>query len=194
MRGRATPDAGSAAIKTGAVVCVFGSSLAPAGSVACEEARLAGALLAREGYTVCSGGYGGTMEAVSRGAKEAGGHTVGVTTDWFADLAPNAWLDQEIRTATYLDRIHTLIGKGAAYLALQGGVGTLTEISLVWSMLQTSSIPVRPFVLLSRPWRGLLQFAGESLIVRPDDLGFLRLANTPQDAVQIITTWLQGRV
>jgi len=132
------------------------------------------------------------MEAVSRGAKEAGGSTIGVTTRWFAQLAPNQWIDQEIRTNTYQDRLNTLIQSGAAYLAVHGGIGTLTDISLVWSLLQTHSLESRPFVLLSDPWQALMSLARESFITRPGDLAIPSLADTPEEALYLIDTGLRG--
>lgn len=175
------------------IISVFGSSQVPTGSPAYEEARLLGRLLAQEGLTVCSGGYGGTMEAVSRGAKEAGGTAIGVTTIWFAHMKANAWVDQEVRTATVAERLQTLIEMGQGYLAMQGGIGTLTEISMVWSMLQTQSIPTRPFVLLSNPWQQLLRFCTDALIIQPSDFGYLQLASTPTQAVQALTQSLPRR-
>jgi hypothetical protein len=174
------------------VVCVFGSSLVAEGSAPYEEARNVGSLLARAGYRVCSGGYGGTMEAVSRGTKEAGGSTIGVTTNWFSALKPNQWLDQEIRTDTYLERLLKLVVIGSAYLAVHGGVGTLTEISLVWSLIQTHSLSGRPLVLLTRPWEDLLSLARDSFITRPGDLAIPQLADTLEDAVRLIDTGLKG--
>jgi len=169
------------------IVSVFGSSQVPAGSPAYEKAQALGGLLAHAGLTVCSGGYGGTMEAVSRGAKEAGGATIGVTTAWFVHLKANAWVDEEVRTATFPQRLQTLIEMGEGYLAMQGGIGTLTEISMVWSMLQTRSIPERPLVLLSDPWQQLLQFCTDALIIRPPDFGYVQVTNTPEDAVLALT-------
>lgn len=173
------------------IVSVFGSSQVEPGSAAYEEARIVGMLLAKAGLTVCNGGYGGIMEAVSRGAKEAGGSVIGVTTSWFAHLTANAWLDREVRTATFLERLRTIIEMGHGYIALKGGVGTLTEVSTVWSMMQTRSIPPRPFILLSDPWCGLLRFCTEALIIRPPDLAYLRLADTPDEAVQILVDSLK---
>jgi uncharacterized protein (TIGR00730 family) len=170
----------------GSVVSVFGSSQAPAGSSAYDEALAAGRLLAQAGFDVCSGGYGGVMEAVSRGAKQAGGRVIAVTTEWFAELKVNAWADQEIRTATFLERERTIIELGNAYLALKGGIGTLTEISTVWSLLQTRSIPSRPLVLLANPWQGLIRFCKDELIIRPRDFGCLHVASTPSHAVELL--------
>jgi uncharacterized protein (TIGR00725 family) len=132
------------------------------------------------------------MEGVSRGAKEAGGTVIGVTTSWFTHLRANAWVDEEVRTATFLERLQTLIEMGKGYLAVQGGIGTLTEISTVWSMLQTRSIPPRPFVLLSNPWQQLLQFCTDALIIRPSDFGYLRLASTAAEAVQVLIQSLES--
>jgi len=174
------------------VVSIFGSSQAQRGSLAYEEARQVGALLAQEGLTVCSGGYGGVMEAVSCGAKEAGGAVIGVTTDWFSHLAANAWVDKEIRTATFLERLRMIIEVAHGYLALKGGIGTLTEISTVWSLLQIHSIPPRPFVLLSDPWQGLFDFCADELIIRQRDFAHLHLAHTPEEAVQTLADKLRA--
>jgi len=166
------------------VVSVFGSSQAQAGDLAYEEALVAGRLLAEAGVIVCSGGYGGVMEAVSRGAQQAGGQVIAVTTDWFSGLSVNAWVDEEIRTATFQERVNRIIEVGDAYLALKGGIGTLTEISMVWSLLQTRSIPARPMILLADPWQELLTFCQEKLIIRSHDLDYLRLAGSPPQAVE----------
>jgi uncharacterized protein (TIGR00725 family) len=171
------------------VVAVFGSSQSRPGTLAYDEALATGRLLAQAGVTVCSGGYGGVMEAVSRGAKEAGGTVIAVTTDWFVGLTANAWVDEEIRTATFLERLTRIIEVGNAYLALKGGIGTLTEISTVWSLLQTHSIPPRPMVLLADPWQDLMAFCKEKLIIRGQDFAYLRLASSPAQAVEQV---LQG--
>lgn len=169
-----------------AIVAVFGSSQVAPGTALYEEASRAGALLAQQGFVVCSGGYGGLMEAVSCGAKEVGGSTIGVTTSAFRGLACNAWLDQEVRTSSFLERLATIVQMGAGYLALKGGVGTLTEISTLWSLFQTQSIPLRPFVLLRDPWAKLVDFCTRELILRPGDLDHLRLAETSAEAVQLL--------
>src|SRR3990172_5023246 len=89
-------------------VTVFGSSRPAAGSDAYETARRLGAALARAGFIVASGGYGGVMEGVSRGAREAGGKTIGVTAAVFRSQA-NAWVEEEIRVATWHERLLKLV-------------------------------------------------------------------------------------
>ena len=145
-----------------------------------------GTLLAREGLTVCSGGYGGVMEAVSRGAKEAGGFVIGVTSKVFSRRGANQWVDKKVETETFIERLRTLIGLGQGYLALKGGIGTLTEISLVWSLLQTASVSPRPFLLLDDPWASVIDCCRERLIIRSSDFGHLRLCARPEDAAQAL--------
>ena len=167
-------------------ICVFGSSQVQPGSIEYDEGKLTGALLAGLGWTVCTGGYGGVMEAVSRGAKEAGGRTVGVTTQVFSHRTGNPWLDEVIHTDTLINRARTLIERGDGYIALKGGIGTLTEISLVWSLLQTQAFPSKPFVLLRDPWEDLLEFCSARLILRPQDLHHLHTAPDPGSAVSAV--------
>ena len=115
-------------------VTVFGGSQPQADSPAYNEAYRLGELLAQRGHSVLTGGYFGTMEAVSRGAHEAGGHVIGVTCidieEWRGS-APNRWVKEERRKQTLIERLIGLIEGCDAAMALPGGAGTLTEISLI---------------------------------------------------------------
>ena len=137
-------------------ITVFGSSSPLPGEAAYQEARHLGELLARAGHSVFTGGYMGTMEAVSRGAAEAGGHTIGVTCDqielWRKAKA-NPWVREERRFPTLRERLYCLIESCDAAIALPGGVGTLAEIAVMWSQMQTSSMPTRQLILTGPGWR-----------------------------------------
>jgi len=174
------------------VVSVFGSSQVQPDSLAYEEGRQVGALLAQAGLTVCSGGYGGVMEAVSRGAREAGGAAIGVTSSLFGNRTANPWVNEEIRTSSFLERVQTMVGMAQGFLALKGGIGTLTEISVVWSLLQTHSMPTKPLILLQDPWQELLDFCADRLILRPTDWDYVRLANSAAEAAHMLVTSLRG--
>jgi len=137
------------------VITVFGSSRPEAGDPAYEEARALGQALARSGLAVCSGGYSGVMEAVSRGAKEAGGRTYGVTTDFFSRPV-NAWIDVELRKRTWEERLFSLVQKGDGFVACRGGTGTLLELALVWEMQNKAMISRKPLVVLGEFWRPVL--------------------------------------
>src|ERR1041384_696168 len=91
------------------VITVFGSSRPLEGDPDYEEARPLGRALAGAGFAVCSGGYGGVMAAVSRGAKERGGKTYGVTADFFTASKANEWIDVEVRMHTWQERLFELV-------------------------------------------------------------------------------------
>src|SRR2546422_5361625 len=105
-------------------ISVFGNSSCQPGSPDYEEAMQLGALLARAGFTVCSGGYYGAMEAVSRGARESGGRAIGLTTPFYR-IPPNPYLNAQIEVPRWQDRLFALIEKGDGYVVLKGGTGTL---------------------------------------------------------------------
>jgi len=136
-------------------VAVFGSGSAPPGHPVLGEAERLGKGLAEAGYTLMNGGYGGTMEASSRGARQAAGEVIGVTMDLFAPrLQPNQWLTKEQRVKDFFPRLKQLTSADA-FVVLRGGIGTLTEATLVWSLLQTGQLSPRPFVFVGRGWYGL---------------------------------------
>ena len=136
-------------------VTVFGGSSPKPGEPAYQEALQLGKLLGAAGYAVLTGGYMGTMEAVSRGASESGGHVIGVTCDeiqaW-RPAKPNSWVQEEHRCATLRERLYALIDGCEAAIALPGGVGTLAEIAAMWSQMQISPAQARPLILVGSGW------------------------------------------
>jgi uncharacterized protein (TIGR00730 family) len=170
----------------GPVISVFGSSRITPDTPYYRQAYALGALLAEAGFVVCNGGYDGAMGAVSRGAHERGGHTIGVTMDLFRDRQPNAWLAEVRRTETLFKRLEELIVPAAGYVVLHGGAGTLTELCLVWSLMMTRVLDMRPIVLLGEPWRIVLDTWVMHLDVLPGDLEVLQVAATPEDAVEAL--------
>jgi uncharacterized protein (TIGR00730 family) len=137
-------------------VTVFGGAHPKPDDPAYLQAMKLGKLLAAEGFTVLTGGYIGTMEAVSRGAAEAGGHVIGVTCEeievW-RKIGPNPWVMEEMRYPTLRERLMTLIDACDAAIALPGGVGTLTEISLFWNELVIEIGRSRPLILIGEEWK-----------------------------------------
>ncbi len=171
-----------------AIISVFGGSgLAPASDGYQEAARL-GSLLAQAGYTVATGGYDGIMEAACRGAKEAGGHTLGVTTSHFTTrkLGPNAWIDQEITFPTLFQRLHHLVTFSHALVALRGGVGTLSEVALAWSLMQVAEMPCKPFVLVGPQWRRVLDTFQRESTIKDHDLDLLTFAPSVETVVPLL--------
>jgi uncharacterized protein (TIGR00725 family) len=138
------------------IITVFGSSRPRAGEPDYEEARLLGRELAARGFCVCSGGYGGVMEAASRGAKEGGGRTLGITATFFHSTA-NAWLDETRGVATWEERLFELVRVADGYVACKGGTGTLVELAVVWEMLNKNVMAERPFAVLGKFWGPILE-------------------------------------
>ena len=137
-------------------ITVFGGANPKPGTAAYEEALQLGRLLGERGYSVLTGGYIGTMEAVSRGAAESGGHVIGVTCEEIESwrgVSANAWVKEELRYATLKERLFALIEECDAALALPGGVGTLAEIALTWNLLLIDAIPPRPLILIGSCWQ-----------------------------------------
>lgn len=141
-------------------ITIFGSSLPSEGSAAYEEGRRLGRLLAERGFAVCNGGYRGLMEASARGAREAGGHTVGITCAlWPA--AANPWIVEEVRAASFMERLSSLIERGDAYVVLPGGTGTLAELALVWEMMNKSALAKtvggrKPLLAMAPYWQPVI--------------------------------------
>lgn len=172
-------------------ISVFGGSQPKPDSMAYKEARSLGELLAQQGHTIMTGGYIGTMEAVSRGANEAGGHVIGVTCDeieQWRPLNPNKWVKEEWRRETLVERLQTLVNKCDAGIALPGGPGTLTEIALMWNLMIVESMHRRPLVLVGNGWQSILdQFFTEfGIYTSEKDRALVQVAKDVSTAVEYI--------
>jgi uncharacterized protein (TIGR00730 family) len=175
-----------------AIVSVFGASAPKPGSAAYVEAMTMGRLLAEAGYTVATGGYGGVMEAASRGAAEAGGQVIGVTCalieNWREGLAANRWVHEEVRFASLRERLFHLVSLCDAAVALGGGIGTLSEVSFMWSMAQTGEIARKPLVLVGPLWRETIStfLSQADGFVRPADRDLLGFAGQVDEVVKML--------
>jgi uncharacterized protein (TIGR00730 family) len=172
-------------------ISVFGGSQPKEGTAAYLEGIELGRLLAERGHTVLTGGYIGVMEAVSRGAKEAGGHVIGVTCEDLEIWRPikaNSWVMEEIRKKTLVERLHTLIHESDAALALPGGPGTLAEISLMWNLMIVESLHRRPLILIGDGWQSVFDqlFKGLDAYVPAHQREILRFAKDVQTAAGML--------
>jgi uncharacterized protein (TIGR00730 family) len=178
------------------IVTVFGSSRPREGDADYEEARVLGRALARHGFSLCSGGYAGVMEAVSRGAKEADGKTYGVTADFFTNAELNAWVDEEVRLKTWEERLFELIRRADAFVACKGGTGTLVELAVVWEMLNKSVMPGKPFAVLGTFWEPVLDRVRQVELGHPAPWGeangrLVYVATTPGDVASHLSAKLK---
>jgi hypothetical protein len=175
------------------VVTVFGGNAVETGDAGYQEAYELGRLLAQAGFTVATGGYYGTMEATSRGAKEAGGRVIGVTTAHFDDrLGPNQWVDEEIKFPTLFQRLHYLVTFSDALVALRGGVGTLSEVALSWSLIQVGEMSRKPLVLVGPHWRQSMETFHRESTVKERDWALLSFAASVADVIPLLSSQAAG--
>ena len=171
------------------VISVFGGSSPIPESAPYQDAYDVGRLLAQFGFAVASGGYSGTMSAVSQGAAEAGGYVIGVTSgqiERFRPLGPNKWIEEEIRYKTLQERLIHLVRNNHGIIVLPGGIGTLSEMALAWSYLQVGEISERPLVLFGQQWRKTIYSFVDPLYVRTEHLQLLQFTDLPLQAVEYI--------
>jgi uncharacterized protein (TIGR00730 family) len=173
------------------IVTIFGGSKCSEASREYDEARRVGQLLADEGFTICTGGYLGVMEAASRGAHERAGRVLGIVMNQFR-AEPNRYLTDKVATAHFYERLQNLIMRSVGFIAIRGGAGTVTELSLVWNKLQTKVIEPRPLVLLGKCWPPVIDALRSHLVVSEKDIELLNFASTPEEAVEIIIEKSKG--
>lgn len=167
------------------IVTIFGGSKCGENSAEYKEAKELGARLAEAGFTICTGGYLGVMEAASRGAREKGGRVFGIVMNQFKG-EPNRFLTDKVATDHFYDRLQNLITRSVGFVALRGGMGTVTEISLVWNKLQTRVIEGRPLVLLGDCWKAVVESWTENLVVSDADVKLLDFAHDAEEASRLI--------
>ncbi len=153
-------------------IAVFGASQSTPGDGYYESAVRCGHLLAEAGFRVATGGYRGAMEAVSLGARNAGGETIGVTAPTvFRDrLRPNEHVTIEMQAATLVDRIGILTSDTAGSIALWGSLGTAAEMIVAWNLAYVApfarELP-KPVVAVGEPWRSLVPHLETELATTP---------------------------
>jgi uncharacterized protein (TIGR00730 family) len=168
-------------------ITVFGSAQPTPGSAPYEEARALGRLLAEEGWTVINGGYSGTMQGVSQGAVEGGGMAVGVTCAIFdaRRSGGNPYLTCAVHAPDLLSRLSTLVERGDGYVVLDGGVGTLLELFLVWNLLAIGVFD-RPCVLVGPHWRRVLADLARETRLGPRHVRMLNVVDSVGEAVDLL--------
>lgn len=176
----------------GPCVTVFGSARFEAGHPYYGLGREVGSRLARAGFTVMTGGGPGIMEAVNRGAKEAGGRSIGCNIALPREQIPNAYLDQWITFRHFFVRKVMLVKYSYAFIALPGGFGTLDETFEIATLVQTGKIQEFPLVLMGREyWRPLIDFVRDRLLAEGTidevDAERVLVTDSAMEAVQSIT-------
>lgn len=175
----------------GPCVTVFGSARFPEGHRYYELSLETGRELAQAGFTVMTGAGPGLMEAANRGAKQAGGYSVGCSIDLPVPQTMNSYLDMALEFKHFFVRKVMLVKYSYAFIALPGGYGTLDEIFEAATLVQTRKIRDFPIVLVGTEyWSPLLDVLRNTLVregtIDDNDVSLLSITDSPREAVQLI--------
>lgn len=175
----------------GPCVSVFGSARFDAQHPYYRLGQRVGYLLAKAGFTVMTGGGPGIMESANRGAKEAGGTSVGCNIRLAREQQPNPFLDHWVTFRHFYVRKLMLVKYSYAFVALPGGFGTLDEIFEVATLIQTGKIQEFPVVLLGTEyWRPLADFMRQRLVaeqtIDAEDMSRFLITDSPEEAVALV--------
>jgi len=177
------------------VISVFGSSAPRPGSADYLSAKTVGQLLAEHGFTVQTGGYSGIMAAASQGANEAGGHVIGVTSAQIEQFRPtpaNQWVIEEIKCQSLRDRLLYLVDNCDGVIVMPGGIGTLSELALVWSFVQVGEITPVPIIAVGGLWQRTMAAFIDDDYIRNDHKKLVTVVHTANEAVAAIVVLLKG--
>jgi uncharacterized protein (TIGR00730 family) len=175
----------------GPCVTVFGSARFTEGHAYYETARQLGASLARAGYAVMTGGGPGLMEAANRGAREAGGVSLGCNIRLPREQKPNRYLDRFVEFEHFFVRKVMLVKYSCAFVVMPGGFGTLDEAFEVMTLIQNRKLETFPVVAIGGQfWQSLKTFLLGTLVpegtIDARELEMLSVTDDVGEAVEII--------
>ncbi|HYI93269.1 MAG TPA: TIGR00730 family Rossman fold protein [Bryobacteraceae bacterium] len=176
--------------RLGPAVTVFGSARFPEGSANYQLGVEVGRELARAGFAVITGGGPGIMEAANRGAKEAGGVSIGCNIVLPHEQKPNPYVDEMVSFNYFFARKVMLVKYSCAFICLPGGFGTLDEMFEAATLIQCRKIGPFPLILLGCAfWQNLIELMEDMLregAISSEDTGFGFLTDSPAQAVEMI--------
>ena len=175
----------------GPCVTVFGSARFDEHHRYYAMAREVGGALAGLGFTVMTGGGPGVMEGANRGAREAGGRSVGCNVELPFEQSPTADLDRWVTCRYVFVRKVLLVKYSYAFVVLPGGFGTLDELTEALTVIQTGKSMHFPVILMHKPfWSGLLGWMQDKLVgegmISPGDMDLMQVIDEPEEVVEAI--------
>ena len=178
----------------GPCVTVFGSARFPEQHPYYQLALMVGSELAAAGYPVITGGGPGIMEAANRGAKSAGGYSIGCNIALPKEQKPNPYLDKVLEFDHFFVRKVMLVKYSCAFVVFPGGYGTLDEVFETSVLMQTGKIEHFPIILMGQTyWAEMNDFLKKSLLhertINPQDIELFHFTDDPVKAIEIIRTY-----
>ena len=177
--------------KIGPAVSVFGSARLPVSDPWYAKAEAVGRLLVEAGYATISGGGPGIMEAVNKGAFEAGGLSVGLNIELPHEQTPNRYQDRQLFFRYFFIRKVCFVKYASGFVMFPGGFGTLDELFESITLIQTERIARFPVALMGREyWSGLIDWMDQRLratqLIGTNDLQLFKICDEPAEAVEFI--------
>ena len=172
-------------------VSIFGSARTRPDSPEYQAAVDTARLLAEAGICVITGGGPGIMEAANRGAKEAGGLSIGCNIELPFEQGANPYVDTLINFRYFFVRKTMFVKYSSAFVIFPGGFGTLDEAFEALTLIQTGKIYQFPVILFGRHyWAGLIRWIQSRVLVEqkisPGDMDLILMTDDPKEAAQIV--------
>lgn len=168
------------------IITSFGSAFIEENQPLFNEIYTIGKSIGECGWSVCSGGYSGSMEAISKGVKSTGGKTTGIGVKGWTTV-PNKYIDEVVRMPNLMERIVELITIADAYIIFKGGTGTLVEISVTLELMNKKAMPEKPMIFYTDFWQNVIEIlkldspALKSLIEKN-----VKFINSPADLTSVL--------
>jgi len=182
--------------KLGKAVSIFGSSRIKPDNKYYKLAEEIAYLLAKEGYAIITGSGPAIMEAANKGAKRAGGHSVGLNIQIPSEQKPNKYVETLLDFRYFFVRKVMFVKYAKAFVIMPGGYGTLDEFTEAINLIQTERIPRFPVVLFgSEYWKGMLDWLKGTVLkndnISQEDLNIFTVVDSPKDVVRVIKKFYQ---
>lgn len=166
-------------------ITIFGSALPKEDDEQYKFAYQLGAALAKNGFNICTGGYGGIMEAASKGAFDNAGFVYGVTVELW-DKNPNPYITVEVREQKLFERITKLLELGDAYVILQGGTGTLLEFAAVWEFANKNLQQPKPVICHSQMWKEIVEAMNKQMLLENRRNDLVKCSDSVEEIVEYL--------
>ncbi|HUX69216.1 MAG TPA: TIGR00730 family Rossman fold protein [Cellulomonadaceae bacterium] len=175
----------------GPAVSVFGSARVARDHADYETGVRVGRGLVEAGYAVMTGGGPGIMESANRGAREAGGLSVGLGIELPFEQGMNEWVDLGVNFRYFFARKTMFVKYAQGFIVLPGGFGTFDELFEALTLVQTHKVTGFPIVLMgSEYWSGLLDWIRGPVVdrgmINPADVDLLTVVDDAAEAVAVV--------
>ncbi len=175
----------------GPAFSIFGSARVREGHPDYECARQIARGIVDMGYSVITGGGPGIMEAGNRGAREAGGVSVGLGIELPHEQGLNEYVDLGVDFRYFFVRKTMFVKYSSGFIVMPGGFGTFDELFEALCLMQTHKIEMFPVVLVGRSyWQGLIDWlsgaVADGRMITPTDVDLMRVVDTPEEALAVL--------